>query len=61
MNECYHTTVEYGPCMTDESFKESGCKYRTFTNDYKINKKGTKEEEAFIDSNVEKRYQKEYS
>jgi ATP-dependent DNA helicase DinG len=61
VNECYHTTVEYGPCMTDESFKESGCKYRTFTNDYKINKKGTKEEEVFIDSNVEKHYQKEYS
>ena len=23
-NECYHTTVEYGPCMTDETFKDSG-------------------------------------
>ena len=23
-NECYHTTVEYGPCMTNESFKDSG-------------------------------------
>ena len=22
-NECYHTTVEYGPCMTNESFKDS--------------------------------------
>ena len=26
-NECYHTTVEYGHCMTNESFKEDGCKY----------------------------------
>ncbi|MGB6627230.1 MAG: DEAD/DEAH box helicase family protein, partial [Nitrososphaeraceae archaeon] len=40
-DECYHTTVEYGPCMTDDSFRDSGCKYRTFTKDYKINKKGT--------------------
>ena len=23
-NECYHTTVEYGPCMTNESFQDSG-------------------------------------
>ena len=60
-NECYHTTVEYGPCMTDDSFRDSGCKYRTFTKDYKLNKKGTKEEQVFIDSNVQKHLQKEYS
>jgi ATP-dependent DNA helicase DinG len=47
--------------MTDESFRDSGCKYRTFTKDYKINKKGTKEEQVFIDSNIKKHYQKEYS
>ena len=41
-NECYHTTVEYGPCMTNESFKDSGCKYRSFLKDYKISNKGTK-------------------
>src|SRR5206468_6473389 len=29
--------------------------------DYKLNRKGTKEEQVFIDSNVEKHYQKEYS
>ena len=61
VNECYHTTVEYGPCMTDESFRDSGCKYRTFTKDYGINKQGTKEEQVFIDSNTKKHYQKEYS
>ena len=61
INECYHTTVEYGPCITDDSFRDNGCKYRTFTKDYKINKKGTKEEQVFIDSNSEKHYQKEYS
>ena len=47
--------------MTDDSFRDSGCKYRTFTKDYKINKKGTKEEQVFIDSNTKKHYQKEYS
>jgi ATP-dependent DNA helicase DinG len=61
VNECYHTTVEYGPCMTDESFENSGCKYRTFTKDCKIDKQGTKEEDVFIDSNTKKQYQKEYS
>ncbi|MGN6821906.1 MAG: hypothetical protein ACTHJ7_03880, partial [Candidatus Nitrosocosmicus sp.] len=60
-NECYHTTVEYGPCMTDESFEDTGCKYRTFTKDYKIDNQGTKEEQVFIESNAKKYYQKEYS
>jgi ATP-dependent DNA helicase DinG len=23
VNECYHTTVEYGPCMTDDSLRDS--------------------------------------
>src|SRR5919202_5753538 len=60
-NECYHTTVEYGPCMTNESFKDSGCKYRSFLKDYKISNKGTKNEQVFIDSDIKNYYQKEYS
>jgi ATP-dependent DNA helicase DinG len=60
-NECYHTTVEYGPCMTNESFKESGCKYRPFLKDYKISNKGTKNEQVFIDTDSKNYYQKEYS
>ena len=47
--------------MTDDSFRDSGCKYRTFTKDYKINKKGTKEEDVFIDNITKKHHQKEYS
>src|SRR5215467_1971088 len=43
VTECYHTTVEYGPCMSNESFRDSGCKYRTFLKDYKISNKGTRE------------------
>ena len=43
VNECYHTRVEYGPCMTNESFKDTDCKYRTFLKDYKISNKGTRE------------------
>jgi ATP-dependent DNA helicase DinG len=62
VNECHHTTVEYGPCMTNESFRDSGCKYRTFTKDYIINEnKGTKEEQVYIDNNAKRHYQKEYS
>jgi ATP-dependent DNA helicase DinG len=61
VNECHHTTVEYGPCMTNESFKDSGCKYRSFLKDYKTSNKGTKDEQVFIDSNNKYYYQKEYS
>ena len=60
-NECYHTTVEYGPCMTNESFQEGGCKYRSFLKDYKISNKGTKAEHVFIDEDTKNYYEKEYS
>ena len=60
-NECSHTTVEYGPCMSDESFKDGGCKYRTFSKDYKISNKGTTIENVFIDYDTTNYYQKEYS
>ena len=30
VNECHHTSVEYGPCKTNESFQDHACKYRTF-------------------------------
>ena len=60
-NECYHTTVEYGPCMTNESFKDGECKYRSFLKDYKIGNKGTKNEQVFIDDDSRNYYQKEYS
>ena len=60
-NECHHTTVEYGPCMTNESFKDSGCKYRSFLKDYKISNKGTKNEQVFVDEDSRNYYQKEYS
>jgi ATP-dependent DNA helicase DinG len=60
-NECYHTTVEYGHCMTNEDFKGDGCKYRTFAKDYKISNEGTKEEEIHIDNDSKYNYQKQYS
>ena len=47
--------------MTNESFKESGCKYRTFLKDYKISNKGTRNEQVFIDSDSKNYYQKSYS
>ena len=60
-NECYHTTADYGPCMSNENFRKGNCKYRTFLKDYKVNNKGTREEEVFINSNAKNHYQKEYS
>ncbi|HEY7109719.1 MAG TPA: ATP-dependent DNA helicase [Nitrososphaeraceae archaeon] len=60
-NECYHTTVEYGPCMTNESFKEDGCKYRSFLKDYKISNKGTNAERVYIDTDTKNYYEKDYS
>ena len=59
--ECYHTTVEYGPCMTDESFRDSGCKYRSFLKDYKIKNKGSKNEDVVIDEDSKNYYKKAYS
>ena len=60
-NECYHTTIEYGHCMTNELFKEDGCRYRTFVKDYRIINEGTKEEEIHIDNDSKHNYQKQYS
>ncbi len=56
----FHTTVEYGPCITDESFKADGCKYRTFAKDYEIINRGTKEEHASISNDQRQHHQKEY-
>jgi ATP-dependent DNA helicase DinG len=46
--------------MSNESFKKSGCKYGTFPKDYKVNNKGTREEEVFIDQDTTDNYQQEY-
>jgi ATP-dependent DNA helicase DinG len=61
VNECYHTTADYGPCMSNKEFEGHGCKYRTFLKDYKISNKGTKEEKVVINSNTVDNYEKEYS
>ena len=60
-SECKHTTVEYGPCMTDETFRDNGCRYRTFQKDYSVVKKGTINESVFIPIVNIKNYQKDYS
>jgi ATP-dependent DNA helicase DinG len=60
-NECYHTTVEYGHCMTDESYKEDGCKYRTFAKDYQICNERTTGEKIYIDDLTKAKYQKQHS
>ena len=60
-NECYHTTVEYGHCMTNEFFKEDGCKYRTFAKDYMRLNERTKDEKIYIDNDTKQEYQKQYA
>jgi ATP-dependent DNA helicase DinG len=61
INECRHTSVDYGPCMTNEFFQNNGCKYRTFVKDYITLGKGTKDEQVYIDKSAEINYQKEFS
>ena len=47
--------------MSNEYFRDSGCKYRTFLKDYKINNKGTREEKVFIDYHTKNHYREKYS
>jgi ATP-dependent DNA helicase DinG len=61
VNECYHTTADYGPCMINRDFKKRGCKYRTFLEHYKVDNVGTRQEEVFIDQHMTDCYQQEYS
>jgi ATP-dependent DNA helicase DinG len=60
VDECYHTTANYGPCMSNQSFKGSGCKYRTSLKDYKIERKGTRSEKVFINDETRNYYEDEY-
>ena len=59
--ECKHTSCDYGPCLTDESMEGSGCKYRSFINDYKIDNKGKENERIFISRDKLENYKNEYS
>ena len=60
-NECYHTTADYGPCMSNENFRKRNCKNRTFLKNYEINNKGTREEEVFIDLDAKNDYHCTYT
>ena len=60
-NKCDHTSADYGPCISNPLFKHENCKYRTFTRDYIINNKGTREEEVLIGLDAMNSYQYEYS
>jgi ATP-dependent DNA helicase DinG len=52
---CYHTSVDYGPCMSDDDFN---CKYKTMFKDYQVIGKGTKEERVLL---AEGHYRSAYS
>jgi ATP-dependent DNA helicase DinG len=60
-NECRHTSCEYGPCLSDESMEGTGCKYRTFINDYKTDYKGKENERTLINREKLEYYKTEYS
>jgi ATP-dependent DNA helicase DinG len=60
-NECRHTSCEYGPCLSDESMEGSGCKYRTFINDYITENKCKENERIFINQEKTDYYKAEYS
>jgi len=51
---CLHTSVEYGPCMSDDDF---GCNYKTLLKDYTTVNKGTKDERVIL---AEGRYRNNY-
>jgi ATP-dependent DNA helicase DinG len=53
--ECPHTTVEYGPCMSDKNF---GCKYKPLLKDYQVINKGSKEEQVILFN--EEKYRDKY-
>jgi ATP-dependent DNA helicase DinG len=59
VNECDHTTAQYGPCAYNEDFEGSRCKYRTFLRHYQIRNKGTKGEEVIIDDDIRNYYETE--
>jgi ATP-dependent DNA helicase DinG len=61
VEQCYHTTADYGPCMSNEGFGGRGCKYRTFEDDYRVDNKDTREENVFIDDDIVNYYQIKYS
>jgi hypothetical protein len=60
-NECNHISARHGPCISNPFFKYEHCKYRTFLGDYKVNNKGTRQEEVFIGDGAKYSYQKNYS
>jgi ATP-dependent DNA helicase DinG len=54
---CHHTSVDYGPCMSDEHFD---CKYKTNLKDYKVIGKGAKEEVLLVEGHYQNAYSKWY-
>jgi len=52
---CFHTSVEYGPCMSDDEFD---CKYKTMLKDYTTINKRTKQERIVL---ARGRYRSAYS
>jgi Rad3-related DNA helicase len=59
-DECVHTSCDYGPCMHDESMEGSGCRYRTFVNDYTVINPGTQNELVSLLKDKKEYYERQY-
>jgi ATP-dependent DNA helicase DinG len=61
-NDCTHKTVDYGPCLTNNSeIVQNGCVYEPSVSVYEITNRGTKEERVLMSSNYRQMYQDKYS
>lgn len=60
LEECQHTSVDYGPCLTDGSFKGQRCGYRTFAKAYEVINQGTVNEIVAIKSDSLATYKKTF-
>ncbi|MGA9155079.1 MAG: hypothetical protein WBZ36_31235, partial [Candidatus Nitrosopolaris sp.] len=58
---CYHTSVDYAPCLSHPSFKKGNCRYKTNERDYTVINGGTVDEKVFIDENIVNNYRYRYS
>jgi len=46
LSGCFHTIVDYGPCLTHPDFQKGKCRYKTTWKDYTIDNPGTTDEQV---------------
>jgi ATP-dependent DNA helicase DinG len=58
---CYHSSVDYAPCISHPSFQHGKCRYKTSWIDYTVNNRGMIDEKVFINDDTIKWYKDQYS